>query len=127
MLVTRKRNSLFSPILHLNDSPLEKVNCFKYLGIWLSSDLSWSKHIDYICDKARRLLGFFYRSISDKAFLYLLKSQVLPILEFGCSIWDPHLKKDIKKIESVQLYALRLHRRIGPQILLFICSSMYHF
>ncbi len=42
--------------LHLNDSPIEKVNCFKYLGIWLSSELSWSKHIDYICAKPRHLL-----------------------------------------------------------------------
>ena len=34
----------------------DKVSHFKYLGIWLSDDLTWSTHIEHVCCKARRLL-----------------------------------------------------------------------
>ena len=33
------------------------------------------------------------------------KSQVLPVLEYTCNVWDPHLKKDQLLLESVQLFA----------------------
>ena len=42
-------------------SPLEQVETFKYLRVLLSSDLSWSSHIDFICTKARKLIGLLYR------------------------------------------------------------------
>ena len=40
---------------------LERVECFKYLGLLLTSDLFWSTHVDSICSKARKLLGLLYR------------------------------------------------------------------
>ena len=40
---------------------MEKVTSMKYLGVHISSDLSWSIHIDIITSKARRTLGFIYR------------------------------------------------------------------
>ena len=113
MFITRKRKLSFSPLLlYINGSPIEKVSSFKYLGILISDDLSWSKHIEYICAKARRLLGFFYRSFSpsidSQTFLSLYKAQVLPILEYGCAVWDPHLTKNIEKLENVQKFAFRI-------------------
>ena len=32
---------------------------------------------------------------------------VRPILEFGCQVWDPYLRKDVKQLEKVQNRALR--------------------
>ena len=40
--------------------------------------------------------------------LHLYKTQVLPILEYGCAIWDPHFKKDKILLESVQHFAIRI-------------------
>jgi hypothetical protein len=35
------------------------------------------------------------------------KSLVRPSLEYACSVWDPHLKSDINKIEMVQRRSAR--------------------
>ena len=35
-------------------------------------------------------------------------SLVRPILEYACCIWDPHQRKHIKQLESVQRHAARL-------------------
>jgi len=51
-----------SPLsLYLGNEALEQVKMFKYLGVVLSSDLSWTPHIEKICSKERRLVGFLYR------------------------------------------------------------------
>ncbi len=64
MIVTRKRNPTWSPNLQLNGVELGQVENFKYLGVLLSSDLSWLTHIESICSKARKLVGLLYRRFS---------------------------------------------------------------
>ena len=38
----------------------------------------------------------------------LYQSLIRPHLEYACSIWDPHLKKDIEKLECVQKFGLKV-------------------
>ena len=59
---------------------------------------SWSKHIQTVCYKARRLLGYMFRTFSphyspDSTTRLLYKAQVLPILKYGSVVCDPHLKQ----------------------------------
>ncbi len=50
-----------SPALVLNGLQLERVTEFKYLGVHISSNLSWSPHVDKICSKTRKLVGMIHR------------------------------------------------------------------
>ena len=62
MLISRKRHTITSPApLTIASHQLEEVECYKYLGLLFTSDLSWTQHIESICAKARRLLGLLYR------------------------------------------------------------------
>ena len=82
MLISRLKRS-HCPSFSLSGIQTEKVRHFKYLAIWLSDDLTWSKHIESVCCKARRLLGYIYIALSPptvllslfctyiKSFLYL--------------------------------------------------------
>ena len=113
MVISRKSsNSPNFSILYLNGSPLERVYSFKYLGIILNSQLSWSPQIDYICSKTRKVLGFIFRNFyfhsSFSALLKLYQSLILPHLSYCSSLWDPYQLKDIKKLEDVQSFALKL-------------------
>ena len=45
------------PLIFLHGARLEQVHHFKYLGVWLSDDLTWDKHVEYITNKAHRHLG----------------------------------------------------------------------
>ena len=68
MLVSRKRVHNFPyAVIYLSvgsllslSPPLEFVS-FKYLGVLLTSDLSWSGHIKNASTKARQVIGLIYR------------------------------------------------------------------
>ena len=91
---------------------MEKVTSMKYLGVHISSDLSWSTHIDIITSKARRTLGFiyrkFYRNVNSSVLTKLYTTLVRPLLEYCCAVWDLRLQKDIDKLESVPRIGLHL-------------------
>ena len=87
----------------LNGVPLEQVESFKYLGVFLSSDMSWSTHIDSVCSKARKLVGLLYRRFSAEvdshSLLEMYKLLVRPHLEYAAPVWSPHLVKDTNNLE----------------------------
>ena len=66
----------------------------------------------WLATSVLRLLGFFYcsfsPSIDSQIFLSLYKAHVLPILEYKCAVWDPHLTKNIEKLENVQKFGFRI-------------------
>ena len=100
------------PLILLQDARLEQVHHFKYLGVWLSDDLTCEKHIEYITNRARCHLGYIFRMhspyLSPDSLIRLYHSQVLPIIEYGCIVWDPHLFKHKQQLERIQLFATRI-------------------
>ena len=98
--------------LLLNSESLEEVAQFKYLGVTITDDLSWSKQVSSVVSKARRILGMiyrkFYRFCGTSTLLRLYKAYVKPHLNYCSFVWDPPLVKDQEALESVQKFALRL-------------------
>ena len=43
------------PIIKINDIPIERVTEFKFLGVLIDSNLTWSPHCNYIANKLSRI------------------------------------------------------------------------
>ena len=108
--------------LSLNGQSLDKLSKYRYLGVVLTDDLTWSTHIGEITSKARKIIGLIYGqfySVSSKQYLLQLNtSLVRPHVEYASQVWDPFLIKDIKRLESVQRFALRMCCIIGTLVIL---------
>ena len=89
-----------------------KVQSYKYLGVLISSNLSWCNHVSNICSRAKKHLGMlyrrFYRDADCSTLRMLYTTSVRPLLEYAVPVWDPHLLKDIKAIKSVQRFATKV-------------------
>ncbi|CAG2249633.1 unnamed protein product [Mytilus edulis] len=91
------------------------VNEEKDLGVTFESNLKFEKHISDIYNKAQRVLSLIHHSfdyMDQDMFLTIYKSIVRPLLEYATCVWSPYLKKDIRKLESVQRRATKLVKNI---------------
>ena len=94
----------------LGDKSLQETDNHPYLGVHITNDLTWNKHIHQITATANRTLAFVRRNlyscpqhIKKSAYTTLVR----PLLEYSSSVWDPHTKTLVNKIEMVQRRAAR--------------------
>ena len=103
-----------SHLYQLDSTVLQQVSTSPNLGITSSEDLQWSTHIQNIIKKSNSTLGFRRRNLKNcpeecrkLAYISLVRS----IFEYGSSISDPYLQKDINCIEKSQRQAARFIKR----------------
>ena len=95
----------------LDGECLDFVDYEKDLGVHVTSKLNWTKHIQFLCSKANRMLGLIQRSCHfvknplQKRLLYLALSGS----QFNhCSpVWRPNSITLFNKIERVQVRAVK--------------------
>ena len=77
----------------------------KDLGISISSDLSWSIHINTMCARARSVAAWVLSAFKTRdriKLVTLYKSLVRSHLEYCCPLWSPRKITDIQLLEGVQ-------------------------
>ena len=60
-IISRLRRNVvlaYDPTLYGN--PMERVSVYKYLGVIITDNPSWSAHIDDISNKAKKIIGLIY-------------------------------------------------------------------
>ena len=51
-LISRKLNKPVHPPLLMDNQAITEVDSHKHLGVFLSNDCTWHKHIDYVKENA---------------------------------------------------------------------------
>ena len=90
LLISRKLNKALHPPLFVENQVISEVESHKHLGVFLSNDCSWHKHIDYIKEKAwgrinvmRRWKLFLDRKSLETIYLTFIR----PVLEYADVVW----------------------------------------
>ena len=104
LTITLKCNAIFHDYDILGAMP-KRVTNHDYLGVTISSDLNWLRHINFLNNNACRTLGLLKRTLSPcsqnvKSIAY--KMLVRPQLEYASEVWSPYTMKCSNKIEQIQ-------------------------
>ena len=90
----RKSKALCDPII-INDHTVERVSTYKYLGVMLNNDLSWSNNTDYIISKLnshlyclRKLKKFNVNICILKLFYQLV---IKSVFRYCCVCWGGNI------------------------------------
>ena len=92
-------------------SAMPVVNAYKYLGLYMSTKLSFSAACRDIASKAKKALLFVmqrlrqYNNHSVDIFMRIFDTQIQPIMQYGSEIWG--LEKSAVYCEKIHLYALK--------------------
>ena len=112
LIIKKNSNSLPPPQITLNGTVLKRVFSYKYLGVTLTANMSWSPHITECCNKTRKLIGLLYRHFhqhsSSNTLTKPYRSFIRPHLEYASIVWNPNFKVEIEALENVQKFALRV-------------------
>ena len=101
-----------APTIIIGERALERVDHAKLLGVTISNDLTWGKHVENIISKAGKRLYMLYQlkraGISQNGMVKIYISVVRPVLEYACPVWSTSLPKYLSDaIEMIQKRALR--------------------
>jgi hypothetical protein len=88
---------------------------FHYLGFFFDAKLSWTQHVDIMCNrahmslKALQLLGNLVRGLDQAKWKLAYNTVCLPVLTYGCQPWYTDKQKGlVNKLQVVQNEAVRI-------------------
>ncbi|XP_071943982.1 uncharacterized protein [Antedon mediterranea] len=98
----------------LGEKSIKEVNSYKYLGVYISSNMSEHSHYEHVIQKGNRLIAYIkgiIANLDDFNRVYygniLWKTIAIPSINYACSIWYNKSKKDNEDLEKVQLQMAR--------------------
>jgi hypothetical protein len=112
MIITKKKG-LVHPTLYMGNQEITKVQSHKHLGLILSSNLTWTEHVDYIATKANKLLNYLAplkMKLDRKPLEIAYFSFIRPIIEYADLVWDNTKPNDhtLEVLDKVNTKAARL-------------------
>ena len=87
------------------------VNNFKFLGIIIDSNLSFSSHYQNICNKTSRsssVLSKLACYVSQPILRKLYQTMIYPHLNYGIEIWGNSCKTEIKRLQRIQNKCIKI-------------------
>ena len=93
---TRKKIVIY-PNLKVNNSNIERVTKFNFLGVILHSHMMWNKHINHISMKIARSIGILYRLRNlypESVLLTIYNTLILHHFHYYLLLWGSVVKEN---------------------------------
>ncbi len=125
MHVTRKTDPIIYPY-KINNRELTTTSTEKHLGIWVSNNLTWTKHVVERCTKANKMLGFVKRSSAEiskiltRRTLYLSVAALSLDMELRYGARNPS-RCMVRRIERIQRRASKFILKLP-----YMCTETYN-
>ena len=100
------------PPLQLSGSEIERVHTYKLLGVYVTDNLCWSTHCEYIVQRARKRLYplrcLKKSGVMERELVLVYSSLIRSVLEYASPVWANLPEYLSLLIEGVQKKALEI-------------------
>ena len=90
------------PEIKINDTLVERVTNFNFLGFLIDENLSWKYHINKISTKIARVIGVMSklkRLVPSYTLKLMYNSLILPHINYGITLWG-HKAERLQKLQK---------------------------
>ena len=108
-MLKKIKNTKFN--LNMDGQALDRVHCYKYLGLNIDDNLNFNKHIQDMNKIITHKLYMFSKIrfyIGEKDAIILFKSMILPIVEYCDIVYEGTSKRNLDKIDKLYKQGLRI-------------------
>ena len=94
-LFTQLKKTVIYPDLKINNIIIDRVAQFNFLGLIISSDLKWHKHIDHISLKISKVIRIMYRIksiLQANILLTMYNALIMPHFNYCLLAWGSNIK-----------------------------------
>ena len=124
MIFHKPQKKIIKMHLSIDNTPIEQVANFDFLGLTLNEHLNWKAHIDKISNKISRSIGILNRQkhfIPLESKLHIYNSLILSHLHFGILSWGYQCER-LQKLQK-KLYKLLASVNIMHILNLYLNNS----
>ena len=90
---------------------VEQVHCFKFLDVLMNDTLTWSDHVNMVCNKVARSLSLLRRLswfLPQSLLLLYVKSYILPSFDYCDVVWSGCTKAEALRLQTLFNFACRI-------------------
>ena len=105
-----------SMYLYADDTSIDFVHQYKYLGVILDSHLTFNKHLNNIIKITAHkinLLSKVRQYLTEFASITIYKTMILPYFDYGDILFINCSKKQLNKLDHLQKRAIKICLRLG--------------
>ena len=100
-----------SPPIIFDDVVIERVNCHRHLGLYLTSNLDWGEQVHQICLRANRKLAVLrsVKLLRRQTLDLLYKLTVRSVIDYALPVYHKNLKQtEIARLENLKYRAAKV-------------------
>ena len=102
--------------INIDGSTVNQTDCVKFLGLQIDPQLTWKKHIDFLCNKIAKIIGVLYRVkfyLPRSILLLLYNSLIFSTLSYCNIVWGNTFTTYLNRLYILQKKAIRLITSTG--------------
>jgi hypothetical protein len=111
LIISRKSQKQIHPPLYMFNEEITEVEHHKHLGVFLSHNLRWSHHVDYILSKAYSRINILRKlkyTLDRHSLETIYISFIRPVLEYSDVLFDNCTIHEMNELEKIQYEAARI-------------------
>ena len=106
LIIDFRRNKNIKEDLIIKGEKIEQVNCYKYLGVTIDSNLQWNEHAKVVKNKMNRRMYFLRKlgqlKVDRDLCTLFFKSVIQSVLVFCIAAWGGNCNKsDINNLDKI--------------------------
>jgi hypothetical protein len=111
MLIIPPRQASHPLCFDINGETIENVYSFRYLGVIIDDKLTWTEHLDHVCESmnSRAYLISRHKSSISQNWLHIISSGlILTVLDYCLPAWGNLAKTKYSRLDSIVFRVIKM-------------------